>query len=80
MLTSEQLISFLSKIEDMAYLYLAIHCEKCDEEFEIGPEAFDPVENWAKEAASAAVKAGWKCIDEKVICPNCLEIMEPNKR
>ena len=62
-----------SKIEEMAYLYLAIHCDKCHEDFEIDSEASEPIENWAKAAADDAVKAGWGCSNGTVLCPNCLK-------
>ena len=62
-----------SKIEEMAYLYLAIHCDKCDEDFEIGSEASEPIENWAKAATDDAVAAGWGCSGGVILCPNCVK-------
>ena len=68
-----------SKIEEMAYLYLAIHCERCDEDFDINSEASEPVEDWAKAVANDAIRAGWTCIDGIVLCPSCIKAEESKK-
>jgi hypothetical protein len=62
----------LSKIQEMAYLHLSVHCEKCGIDFEVNEEASEPVEEWAQRVAEGAVEQGWSCLnDGTIICSKC---------
>jgi hypothetical protein len=62
----------LSRIENSAYLFLSIQCEKCNEDFEITAEISEPIEEWAKAAANLAITSGWSCGNNgMVLCANC---------
>lgn len=62
----------LSKIREMAYLHLSVHCKKCDADLEISEEASEPVEEWAQRVAEQSAERGWGCLkDGTIVCSRC---------
>ena len=64
-----------SRIKEMAYLKLSVHCKKCGGDFEINEDVSEPVESWSEKAAIAAIKQGWSCLKDEnsIVCSNCRE-------
>jgi hypothetical protein len=62
-----------SRIKEMAYLKLSVHCKKCGGDFEINEETSEPVESWSEKAAKAAIEQGWSCLEDgnSIVCSNC---------
>ena len=46
-----------SRIKEMAYLKLSVHCKKCGGDFEINEETSEPVESWSEKAAAPIAQA-----------------------
>jgi hypothetical protein len=60
----------------LIYLAIEVECEFCHERFietdgSIGDREAD-VWRWAQKNAEAACKSGWRPVEERVLCPECL--------
>ena len=40
------IVDSFSRIREMAYLHLSVHCERCDNDFEINEEVSEPADNF----------------------------------
>ena len=73
---TDQAPSWHTELESIALdadILTHLLCYRCERHFEQHSESdISDVGRWSHEAATRAVRAGWRYLEREVVCPDCL--------